>query len=78
MSRKDKPASMPDPLQPGRIAGKNSATPERIGHTRVHGAVEKKKTAEEADEQLDDALEQTFPASDPISQESTLVPGGRR
>ncbi len=31
-----------------------------------------------AEEELNDALEQTFPASDPVSIESTLVPGGRR
>jgi hypothetical protein len=30
------------------------------------------------EDQLNDALEQTFPASDPVSIESTLVPGGRR
>ena len=31
-----------------------------------------------SDDELTEALESTFPASDPISLESTLVPGGPR
>ncbi|HWK38349.1 MAG TPA: hypothetical protein VNR88_05485 [Hyphomicrobium sp.] len=83
MARKDKKPAMPDPLEPGHIPGQNPATPERMpGHTRFHDdEAEKndeaeKKAAEDAE--LDDALEQTFPASDPISFESTLVAGRRR
>ena len=34
--------------------------------------------ASKVDEELDQALEQTFPASDPVAMESTLMPGGRR
>lgn len=41
---------------------------------------ERRKSASEreADRDLDEALEQTFPASDPVSFASTLVPGSRR
>jgi hypothetical protein len=74
-----------DPLEPAHIQGQNPATPERMpGHTQVHDddvKKEKKKekaAAGEAEKELDEALEHTFPASDPISAESTLVPGGRR
>jgi len=80
MARKDKKAAMPDPLEPGHIPGQNPATPERMpGHTRFHDHQDEdaeKKAAEDAE--LDEALEQTFPASDPISFESTLVSGRRR
>ncbi len=49
------------------------------GHTEVHElAAKEKAAAREVDDELDDALEHTFPASDPISLESTLVPGSRR
>lgn len=34
--------------------------------------------APDADAALDEALEQTFPASDPVAMESTLVPGRQR
>jgi hypothetical protein len=34
-------------------------------------------TAEEVDAELEDALEHTFPASDPVAMQSTLVPGRR-
>ncbi|MDH4983072.1 hypothetical protein [Hyphomicrobium sp. D-2] len=39
---------------------------------------QKSASARETDRDLDEALEQTFPASDPVSFESTLVPGSRR
>jgi len=39
---------------------------------------DKKLTAAEAERELDEALEQSFPASDPVAMESTLVSGGRR
>jgi hypothetical protein len=49
------------------------------GHTKVYGeAAKEKAAAREIEAELDDALEHTFPASDPISLESTLVPGSRR
>jgi len=80
VAKKSKDASIPDPLEPGHIQGQNPATPERVpGHTQVHDDDAKKKSAAgEAEKELDDALEHTFPASDPISVESTLVSGGRR
>jgi hypothetical protein len=34
-------------------------------------------TAEEVDAELEDALEHTFPASDPVAMQSTLMPGRR-
>lgn len=38
-----------------------------------------KPKPEEIEKELEDALEQTFPASDPVAMESTLVAGrGRR
>lgn len=39
---------------------------------------QKASAARKADSDLDEALEQTFPASDPISSASTLVTGSRR
>jgi len=79
MARKDteKKTAMPDPLEPGQIPGQNPATPERMpGHTQFYDEEAEKRAAEDAE--LDEALEQTFPASDPISFESTLVAGRRR
>ena len=63
MAKKSEGALVPDPLSPGRVP-----------------SMSKKETAarQEADAELDEALEHTFPASDPISFESTLVSGGRR
>lgn len=66
MAKNSKDASIPDPLDPGHRPGQNSATP--VGDAAVS----------EAEKELDDALRQTFPASDPISSESTLVSGGRQ
>jgi len=79
MARKDKKPAMPDPLKPGHIPGQNPATPERMpGHTRFQDEEAEKKAKAAEDAELDEALEQTFPASDPISFESTLVAGRRR
>ena len=36
-----------------------------------------RRKAARAEEQLEEGLEDTFPASDPISIQSTLVPGSR-
>lgn len=41
------------------------------------GAAGQKTAAQDADDELEEALEQTFPASDPIAMQSTLVPGSR-
>ncbi|MEI9901116.1 MAG: hypothetical protein WDN31_14330 [Hyphomicrobium sp.] len=57
-------------------AAKVVRTPRSKG--RPEGSADEKVAAAEAEEELDEALEQTFPASDPIAIESTLVPGGRR
>jgi hypothetical protein len=70
MAKKTKGTSMPDPVVAAHVQGQNPATPERRDA--------KEAAAGEAEKELDDALEHTFPASDPISAESTLVPGGRR
>jgi hypothetical protein len=80
MANKKKAAALPDPLQSGHTSGRSPETAERMpGHTEVHElAAKEKAAAREVDDELDDALEHTFPASDPISLESTLVPGSRR
>ncbi len=80
MATKGKAAASPDPLEPDNIPRRNPSTPERMpGHRKAReGKVKEKAAAQEINEELDDALEQTFPASDPISLESTLVPGGHR
>lgn len=80
MATKGKAAASPDPLEPDNIPGRNPSTPERMsGHRKAReGKVKEKAAVQEINEELDDALEQTFPASDPISLESTLVPGGHR
>jgi hypothetical protein len=80
MAKKKKAASKPDPLEPGNIPGQNPATPERMpGDTKANDEpAQDKAAAQEIEAELDDALEHTFPASDPISLESTLVPGSRR
>ena len=67
MVKKSKRTSVPDPLKPEQTQGQKPVT-----------SKSKKAARQEADAELDDALEHTFPASDPISAESTLVPGGRR
>jgi hypothetical protein len=66
MAKNSKDQSIADPLEPGHMPGQNSASP--VEDVAVS----------EAEKELDDALQQTFPASDPISSESTLVSGGRR
>jgi len=82
MSKDKKKTTLPDPLEPGNIPGQNPATPERMpGHTRVYDDKPRKndkRDAGEAQQALDEALDQTFPASDPVSAESTLVTGRRR
>jgi hypothetical protein len=84
MATTKKKTTLPDPLEPGNIPGQKPATPERMpGHTRelekkARDREQQKRDAGEAEEALDDALEQTFPASDPIAAESTLVTGRRR
>jgi hypothetical protein len=67
MAKKSKGAPVPDPLALGHVQGRDPSTPKK-----------EKAARNEADAELDEALEHTFPASDPISSESTLVPGGRR
>lgn len=78
MAKKGKVASSPDPTEPGSVPPRASSTPERMSEQAKARKVKDKAAAQEIDEELDDALEHTFPASDPISLESTLVPGGRR
>jgi hypothetical protein len=67
MTKKSKGASVPDLLERGHVKGQDPSTPRK-----------EKSARQEADAELDAALEHTFPASDPISFESTLVPGGHR
>lgn len=60
---------------------KNEPAPDRLApsHTHEDKAKKKETAAKEIDEEeLDEALEGTFPASDPVSFETTLVPGRRR
>lgn len=78
MAKKGKAASSPDPTEPGSAPLRTPSTPERMSEPAKARKVKDKATAQEIDEELDDALEHTFPASDPISLESTLVPGGHR
>ena len=63
MTKKSKGASVQDLLERGHVKGQDP---------------KEKSARQEADAELDEALEHTFPTSDPISFESTLVPGGRR
>ena len=76
---------LPVPLKPANIPGQNPATPERMpGHTqfydppsghRVDGRSDDRESNPEDDQgdELDEALERTFPASDPVSRESPLI-----
>jgi hypothetical protein len=71
-----------DPLEPGHIPGQNPATPERVpGHTRHYDKSSDQSAIEELKDQkdrdLNEALEDTFPASDPVSLEAPLVTRGR-
>jgi hypothetical protein len=69
MATKSKDASIQNPARPERIPERKQVQ----GEGAVPGAA-----ADEAERELDNALQHTFPASDPISSESTLVSGGRR
>lgn len=53
---------MPDAKKPGK-SRKKKGTPDRSDDQR------------ELSEELDEALEDTFPASDPVSVTSTAIPG---
>lgn len=44
---------------------------------KAQAAEEKKALVKEADDELEVALEESFPASDPVAMVSTLVPGSR-
>lgn len=57
--------------------GRGPTEPARAPSTVKKRVPNKAKAAAAAESELNEALEQTFPASDPISLESTLVPGSR-
>ena len=48
------------------------------GSRRANPPGQRKEEAQQIDKDLEAALEQTFPASDPVAIESTLVAGGRQ
>jgi hypothetical protein len=72
-----KKKDLPDPLKPGNIPGQNPATPERMpGHTQFYEQPADEHSTirgDEQDDELDEALERTFPASDPVSLASPLI-----
>jgi hypothetical protein len=73
MAANDEASASPGPGKKGPAAPDNPS-----GRAQFPADAAPQKDTAEIEQELDEALEQTFPASDPISFESTLVPGGRR
>jgi hypothetical protein len=71
MARKRATSGVPNPQELG-------SSRKARGSDRARTPSKAETAAQETDDDLEDALEQTFPASDPISFQSTLVPGRHR
>ena len=54
------------------MAGKPDVTPEKSAAIRSY---EKEKRLQENEDELDEGLEDTFPASDPVSVTQPSIPG---
>jgi hypothetical protein len=58
------------------MAGQVKPGSAKSGKSSAVKSLEKQRRADIAEEELEEGLEDTFPASDPVSVTSTAIPGG--
>ncbi|WP_315925291.1 hypothetical protein [Mesorhizobium sp. SP-1A] len=64
---------MAGPFKPGLSESGQKAKPKKSSAVR---SLEQQRHAQDMEEELDEGLEDTFPASDPVSVTGTAIPGG--
>lgn len=59
-----------------KTADKNADHKETAGHRETKESVRTSGNAADLEEQLEEGLEDTFPASDPVAVSTTAIPAG--